>query len=191
MKTRCPWAKDDPDYIKYHDTEWGIPVFDDKILFEFLILEGAQAGLSWLTILKKRENYKKAFDDLDPSKIAKYDSFKINNLLNNKNIIRNKLKIKSAVSNAKAFLKIQKNFGSFSKYIWGFTDGRQIKNSYKKIEKIPAKTKISTIISIDLKKRGFSFVGPVICYSFMQAVGMVNDHLTDCFRYEEVSNYNF
>lgn len=183
---RCPWTGNDEDYIKYHDTEWGVPVFDDKKLFEFLVLEGAQAGLSWITILKKRENYRKAFDGFDASKIAKYNSVKINELTGNKGIVRNRRKIESAIINAKAFLKIQKEFKRFGDYIWSFTNYKQIRNSYKKLEEIPAKTDLSALISRDLKKRGFSFIGPVICYSFMQAVGIVNDHLTTCFRYNEI-----
>ncbi|QTA90312.1 DNA-3-methyladenine glycosylase I [Desulfonema magnum] len=186
MKTRCKWAGDDPLYIRYHDTEWGVPVHDDQKLFEFLILEGAQAGLSWITILKKRENYRNAYDNFNPRKIAGYDADKIKSLLTDKGIIRNKLKIESAIQNAKSFLAVQKEFGSFDAYIWQFTRGEAIKNQWKTQEEIPSKTKASVAMSNDLKKRGFKFTGPTICYAFMQAVGMVNDHIIDCFRYHEV-----
>jgi DNA-3-methyladenine glycosylase I len=186
MITRCTWSTRDPLYIKYHDKEWGTPLHNDRKLFEFLILEGAQAGLNWLMVLKKRENYRKAFDNFDPSKVAKYNQRKINSLLNNEGIIRNKIKIKSAVQNAKAFLKVRDEFGSFDKYIWQFTDGKTIQNSWDNIKKIPATSKISDLMSKDLKKRGFNFVGSTICYAFMQATGMVNDHTRDCFRYKEL-----
>ena len=186
MITRCTWSTRDPLYIKYHDKEWGTPLHNDRKLFEFLILEGAQAGLNWLMVLKKRENYRKAFDNFDPSKVAKYNQRKINSLLNNEGIIRNKIKIKSAVQNAKAFLKVRDEFGSFDKYIWQFTDGKTIQNSWDNIKKIPATSKISDLMSKDLKKRGFNFVGSTICYAFMQATGMVNDHTKDCFRYKEL-----
>lgn len=186
MKKRCEWSKSEPIYVSYHDKEWGVPVHDDRLLFEFLILEGAQAGLSWITILKKRENYKIAFDNFNPERIAKYNNKKIEELMLNNGIIRNRRKICAAIQNAKMFLKVQKEFGSFDKYIWQFVDGKPIKNKWKKLAEIPAKTKKSERISKDLKKRGFMFVGPIICYSFMQAVGMVNDHLVDCFRYKEV-----
>ena len=186
MTKRCSWADNDPLYIEYHDNEWGVPVYDDTKLFEFLLLEGAQAGLSWITILKKRENYRNAFDRFCPGVIAGYDERKISSLLENQGIIRNKLKINAAVNNAKAFLKIQEEYGSFSDYIWGFTGGKVIKNAWKTVSEVPASTQLSDIMSKDLKKRGFKFTGSVICYSFMQAVGMVNDHITDCFRYEEV-----
>ena len=181
---RCTWAGNDPVYQKYHDEEWGIPVHDDRKLFEMLILEGAQAGLSWITILRKRENYCKAFDNFNAKKIAKYDSKKIKQLLNNEGIVRNKLKIVSTVTNAKCFIEIQKEFGSFDKFIWQFTNGRQIKNKFKTLQELPAKTELSDIMSRELKKRGFKFVGSTICYAFMQAVGMVNDHTTDCYRYK-------
>jgi DNA-3-methyladenine glycosylase I len=183
---RCGWTKNDL-AIEYHDTEWGVPLHDDSGLFEFLILEGAQAGLSWDTILRKRENYRKAFDDFDPEKVARYTDKRIAKLLQDEGIIRNRLKIASAVSNAKAFLKVQKEFGSFDKYIWAFVDGKPIKNKWKEIGQVPAKTEVSDKISKDMKKRGFNFVGSTIIYAHMQATGMVNDHLTTCFRYKEVS----
>ena len=185
-KVRC-WDTNDPLYIEYHDKEWGVPVRDDNKLFEFLILEGFQAGVSWAIILKKRENFKRAFDGFDPVKISKYTDEDIKRLLNDKGILRNRLKIRSAITNAKNFLEVQSEFGSFSKYIWDFVDGTPIKNSYKSFSDMPARTKISEKMAKDLKKRGFKFVGPVICYSFMQAVGMVNDHLVHCFRYNEIS----
>jgi len=181
-KTRCAWVNEDPIYIRYHDEEWGVPVYGDRRLFEFLILEGAQAGLSWITILKKRENYRKAFKHFDTKKIAKYDQAQINKLLADEGIIRNKLKINSTVINAQAFLQIQKEFGSFEKYIWQFVDGKPIINHWRSSHEIPVTTTISDKLSKDLKKRGFKFVGSTICYAFMQAVGMVNDHITDCFR---------
>jgi DNA-3-methyladenine glycosylase I len=183
--TRCPWASDDLS-IRYHDKEWGTPVHDDTILFEFLILEGAQAGLSWDTILKKRQNYRAAFDNFDPKKIAYYDRGKIRGLMNNPGIIRNRLKIASAVQNAKAFLKVQDDFGSFDAYIWQFVGGSQIVNSRRSSKQVPARTPESDAMSKDLKKRGFSFVGTTICYAFMQATGLVNDHLTTCFRYSQL-----
>jgi DNA-3-methyladenine glycosylase I len=182
---RCDWAKNDP-AIDYHDKEWGVPQHDDQRLFEFLILEGAQAGLSWDTILRKRENYRAAFDDFDAEKIALYDEKKCAELLENEGIIRNRLKIKSAVQNANAFLKIQAEFGSFDKYIWQFVGGKPIVNNWKTLTGIPAKTEISDAISKDLKKRGFNFVGSTIMYAFMQACGLVNDHLVSCFRYNQV-----
>lgn len=180
MKTRCIWAKDDLN-IKYHDNEWGIPQHDDTKLFEFLLLEGAQAGLSWSTILKRREGYRKAFSDFDPIKVSKYTSKHVEKLLYNKKIIRNKLKINSAINNAKCFLKIQKEFGSFDKYVWSFVNNKPIINNFKKLSDLPASTTISEKLSKDLRNRGFNFVGPTICYAFMQAVGMVNDHTVDCF----------
>jgi DNA-3-methyladenine glycosylase I len=186
MKIRCKWAGSDPVYINYHDNEWGVEVHDDRILFEFLVLEGAQAGLNWITVLKKRDNYKKAFDNFDPELISAYDSDKIEALLLNKGIIRNRLKIESAVKNAKAFLSVKKEFGSFDVYIWNFVGGKQIINSWETYSQIPGFSKESILMSRDLKKRGFTFVGPTICYAFMQATGMVNDHTTDCFRYEEI-----
>jgi DNA-3-methyladenine glycosylase I len=186
MKSRCKWAETDPLYRVYHDTEWGAPVHDERLLFEFLILEGAQAGLSWLTVLKKRTAYRKAFDNFDPQRVARYDAKKIKELLSNEKIIRNRLKIEAAVQNGKAFLVVQKEFGSFAAYVWGFVGGKPIKNSWQTEGQVPAKTRESTILSDDLKRRGFQFVGPTICYAFMQAVGMVNDHTVDCFRYHEV-----
>ena len=186
MKSRCKWAGKDPLYVEYHDTEWGTPVHDERLLFEFLILEGAQAGLNWLTILKKRQEYRGAFDNFDPQKVARYDSNKIRELLLNKGIIRNRLKIEAAVQNGKAFLAVQKEFGSFAAYVWGFVGGNPIKNAWQTEGQVPAKTRQSTSLSDDLKRRGFKFVGPTICYAFMQAVGMVNDHTVDCFRYHEV-----
>jgi DNA-3-methyladenine glycosylase I len=183
--TRCPWARDDLS-IRYHDREWGTPVHDDAVLFEFLILEGAQAGLSWDTILKKRGNYRAAFDNFDPKKIARYDRRKVQTLMNNAGIIRNRLKIASAVKNAKEFLEVQDAFGSFDGYIWQFTSGSPRVNSWHSAKQVPASTAESDAMSKDLKKRGFSFVGTTICYAFMQATGMANDHLTSCFRYAEL-----
>lgn len=182
---RCEWAKHELE-VSYHDTEWGVPLHDDQRLFEFLILEGAQAGLSWLTVLKKRDEYRKAFDQFDPKKVARYTPAKIEKLLGNEGIIRNKLKINSAVRNAKAFLQIQKEFGSFDEYIWNFVGGKPITNQWKTLQDIPAKTPLSDTISKELKKRGFNFVGSTIIYAFMQATGMVNDHTTTCFRYNEI-----
>ena len=185
-KIRCPWPANDPLYIRYHDKEWGVPVHNDKKLFEFLLLEGFQAGLSWRTILIKRPNFRKAFDNFDFNKVAKYDKRKINSLMKDAGIIRNQLKINSAVSNAKAFIAVRKEFGTFNKYIWGFVDGNPIKNKFKLLKEIPARTELSDLISKDLKKRGFNFVGSTIIYSHMQATGMVNDHFVDCFRYNEL-----
>ena len=182
-KIRCQWVNADPLYIDYHDQEWGIPIYDDQKLFEFLILEGTQAGLSWITILKKRDNYRKAFDHFDTAKIAKYTPKKLEQLLLDPGIIRNRLKVQAAVTNAKLFLEIQKEYGSFSQYIWSFVDGKPIKNHWKQFSDVPTITEISDKMSKDLKKRGFKFVGSTICYAFMQAVGMVNDHTTDCFCY--------
>ncbi len=188
MKKRCQWAEGDPDYIAYHDKEWGVPVHEDQTLFEFLLLEGAQAGLSWLTILKKRGNYRKAFDLFSPEKIARYDRLKTEQLLSDSGIIRNRLKINAAVGNARAFLTTAREFGSFDDYLWRFVDGHPITNAWKHETEIPAQTDISRKLSRDLKSRGFVFVGPVICYSYMQAVGMVNDHVIDCFRYREIKD---
>ena len=182
---RCTWARNDL-AIAYHDAEWGVPLHDDQGLFEFLVLEGAQAGLSWDTILRKREAYRKAFDNFDPAKVARYSEAKIEKLLQNEGIIRNRLKVASAVSNAKAFLKVQKEFGSFDAYIWNFVGGKPIVNKWNDISQIPAKTHISDAISKDMKNRGFKFVGSTIMYAHMQATGMVNDHLMSCFRYKEV-----
>lgn len=183
MQQRCFWVNEDPLYIDYHDTEWGKPVYNDETLFEFLLLESFQAGLSWITILKKRENFRKAFDNFDYKKIAKYDMAKYEELITNAGIIRNKLKVKSAITNAQLFEEIQKEFGSFSTYIWNFVDGKPIVNAFKSREEVPATTSISDAISKDLKKRGFKFVGSTIIYAFMQATGMVNDHTTDCICY--------
>jgi len=186
VKPRCDWAGSDPLYVKYHDTEWGVPLHDDRRLFEFLILDGFQAGLSWLTILKKRENYRAAFDNFDPLKIAAYKSAKKRALLSNAGIIRNKLKIEAAIQNAASYLSVQREFGSFDNYIWQFVGGRTLKNKWQTVAAIPAWTKESAVMSADLKRRGFKFVGPTICYAFMQAAGLVNDHIWGCFRYEEV-----
>ncbi len=183
---RCGWAKNDL-AVAYHDAEWGAPQHDDRTLFEFLILEGAQAGLSWDTILRKRENYRAAFDNFDFTKIARYDAEKVAELLQNEGIIRNRLKIASAISNAKSFLKIQDEFGSFDKYIWSFVGGKPVKNARKNMSEVPAKTEISDAMSKDLKNRGFNFVGSTIMYAFMQACGLVNDHTVDCFRYEKIN----
>jgi DNA-3-methyladenine glycosylase I len=186
MIIRCAWSTNDPLYIKYHDKEWGKPLHNDRKLFEFLVLEGAQAGLNWLMVLKKRENYRKAFDNFEPEIIAGYNKRKINSLLKNEGIIRNKIKINSAIQNANAFLKVKDEFGSFNKYIWQFTDGKTIQNSWDNIKKVPATSPVSDLMSKDLKKRGFNFVGSTICYAFMQATGIVNDHTKDCFRYKEL-----
>jgi DNA-3-methyladenine glycosylase I len=186
-KSRCFWVSDDPIYIDYHDQEWGVPIYDDQRLFEFLILEGAQAGLSWLTILKRREQYRHCFDYFDAEKIARYDDKKYHDLLINPGIIRNRLKIQSTITNAQAYLRIKETVPHFSDYLWQFVDGNPIQNQWKNHQHIPASTKISDALSKDLKKRGFKFVGSTICYAFMQAVGMVNDHLTDCFRYHDLS----
>jgi DNA-3-methyladenine glycosylase I len=188
MKIRCPWVKKDPLLIEYHDHEWGSPVHDDNLLFEFLALEGAQAGLSWITVLKKRKNYREAFDNFDPAKIALYNEEKIEELMNDPGIIRNRRKITAAVANAKSVLKIQEEWDSFDRYIWKFVDGKPIENKWENMEDIPAFTPESENMSKNLKKRGFKFVGPTICYAFMQAVGMVNDHVVDCFRHEEIEN---
>lgn len=187
MKIRCLWCGSDPLYTKYHDEEWGVPVHDDRKLFEMLTLEGAQAGLSWITVLKKRDNYRKAFNNFDVVKISKYSEKKIAKLLENPGIIRNRLKVNSTVTNAKAFIKIQNEFDSFDKYIWQFVDYKPILNKFTTLKNLPAKTEISDEMSKDLKKRGFKFVGSTICYAFMQATGMVNDHVTDCFRYKELT----
>lgn len=185
--TRCPWAGTDPLYIHYHDTEWGVPVYDDRKLFEFLTLEGAQAGLSWITVLKKRENYRKAFADFDPKKVARFTPKKIEALLQNEGIVRNRLKLESTVTNAQAFLKVVKEFGSFQSYQWQFVKGKPLQNNRKTLKDIPATSPESDAFSKDLKKRGFRFVGSTIIYAHMQAVGMVNDHLTTCFRYDPSS----
>lgn len=184
---RCTWAGKDPVMIQYHDHEWGVPVHDDRQLFEFLILEGAQAGLNWSTILHKRPAYKELFDNFDPHRVAEYTDSKIAKLISNPNIVRNRLKINSAVTNAKAFLAIQNTFGSFDRFIWSFVDGMTIQNQYARESQVPSQTQISRNMSMTLKKRGFKFVGPTICYAFMQATGMVNDHTTDCFRHKTLS----
>jgi DNA-3-methyladenine glycosylase I len=186
MKNRCIWCGEDPLYIDYHDNEWGVPIHDDRLLFEFLILEGAQAGLSWITILKKRDNYRKAFHNFDYKKVSNYSQDDIERLMNNSGIVRNRRKIESTIKNAQGLIKIQEEFGSFDSYLWGYADGKPIQNQWKSMAEIPAKTQISEKLSKNLKKRGFNFVGPTICYAFMQAIGMVNDHIIDCFRYEEV-----
>ena len=185
-KNRCSWCGNDPLYVKYHDEEWGVPVYDDDKLFEFLILETFQAGLSWITVLKKRENFRKAFDNFDYKKIANYNNDKFDELIQDAGIIRNKLKIKATITNAISFMEVQKEFGSFSNYIWKFTKGKPIVNKWRSLDEIPATTELSDTISKDLKKRGFKFVGPTVIYAHMQATGMVNDHLVDCFRYNKV-----
>ena len=186
-KKRCEWvASADPLYIQYHDTEWGVPLHDDRMLFEFIILDGFQAGLSWFTILKKREHFREVFDAFDPQKIAVYDERKKSMLLSDPGIIRNRQKINAAIQNAKAFLRIQDEFGLFDRYIWQFVGNKPKRNSWKTLKEIPAKTEESEAMSRDLYKRGFQFVGPTICYAFMQAAGLVNDHVVDCFRYKEI-----
>ncbi len=190
-KQTCSWPTSDPLLIEYHDKEWGVPVHNDRRLFEFLILEGFQAGLSWLTILRKRENFRKAFDNFDFNKVAAYDERKINSLMNDSGIIRNRLKIAGAVTNAKAFLEVRKEFGTFDKYIWSFTRGKPVHNGFKSLKELPAKTELSDLISMDLKKRGFKFVGSTIVYAHMQATGMVNDHIKKCFRYKELVSKSY
>ncbi len=186
-KARCTWCGVDPVYVAYHDKEWGVPVHDDRLLFEFLVLEGAQAGLSWSTILKKRDAYRRAFDSFDPGKVARYDKRKTAALLADAGIVRNKLKIESAIKNAKAFLEVEEEFGSFAAYQWRFVDGRPIQNRRRSLKEVPPRTDQSDAMSKDLKSRGFSFVGSTIIYAHMQAVGMVNDHVVDCFRHGEVA----
>ncbi|MCA9743113.1 MAG: DNA-3-methyladenine glycosylase I [Deferribacteres bacterium] len=187
MLKRCEWAPaNDPLYVAYHDDEWGVPAHDDRLLFEMLILEGAQAGLSWSTILKKRENYRLAFDHFDAHKIALYDESKLAELLANPGIVRNRLKVAAAIKNARAFLAVKKEFVSFDAYIWQFVQGKPKVNAWRSLKELPAQTAESDAMSKDLKKRGFTFVGSTICYAFMQAVGMVNDHIVDCFRYQQV-----
>jgi DNA-3-methyladenine glycosylase I len=186
MLTRCGWATSDPLYVAYHDEEWGVPVYDDGLLFEFLVLEGAQAGLSWLTILRKRESYRRTFSGFDPAKVARFDRRRVERILQNPGVVRNRLKVQSAVANARAFLRVQEEFGSFSAYQWRFVGGRPRQNRWRSLEEIPARTPESDVWSRDLKRRGFSFVGPTIVYAHMQAVGMVNDHLVGCFRHREV-----
>ena len=190
MIQRCPWPKDDPLMIEYHDKEWGVPLHDDKKLFEFMVLDAFQAGLSWSIVLKKRENFRKAFDGFDVKKIARYDEKKIQSLMNDKGIIRNQLKIRATVNNVRSFIKIQKEFGSFDKYIWQFTGHKIIQNKLISLDQLPVTSPESNAMSKDLKKRGFKFVGSTICYAFMQAAGMVNDHLASCFRYEGVNAGN-
>lgn len=186
---RCRWVHNQPDiYIKYHDEEWGVPVHDDRLLFAKLVLDGAQAGLSWLTILKKRDSYYKAFDDFDIKTVAGYNDAKINELMQNPGIVRNRLKITSAVKNARIIMGIQKEYGTFDSYLWGFTDNKIIQNNFSDISEIPAKTKLAENISKDMKKRGMSFIGPTIIYAYIQAIGMVNDHTTDCFRHKQLNN---
>jgi DNA-3-methyladenine glycosylase I len=184
---RCTWAGDDPRYVRYHDEEWGVPVHDDRVLFEFLLLEGAQAGLSWSTILNKRDHYREVFDRFDPRAVASYEDAKIEALLQDPGIVRNRRKVEAAITNARAFLEVQQEFGTFDRYVWDFVGGRPIRNAWTSIAEIPTESPESVAMSVDLKKRGFKFVGPTICYAFMQAVGMVNDHTIDCFRYRELS----
>ena len=188
LQTRCAWGDSHPLYLPYHDTEWGVPLHNDRRLFEMLVLEGAQAGLSWLTILKKRRAYQQAFDQFDPHKVARYDKRKVMQLLDNDGIIRNRLKITSAINNARRFLDLQEEFGSFDRYIWQLVDGRPIQNAWKRPSQIPTRTTESDALSKDLKVRGFTFVGSTICYAHMQATGMVNDHLVDCFSYPLIRN---
>jgi len=191
MTERCAWVPDDPLYQWYHDREWGVPVHDDRLLFEYLILEGAQAGLSWQTVLRKRENYRRLFDNFQAEKIVSYNEEKIRALLADPGIIRNRLKIAATVRNARCFLQVKKEFGSFDNYIWQFVGGEPIINAWKTVEEVPARTTVSDAMSKDLKKRGFKFVGSTICYAFMQAVGMVNDHTVNCFRYRQLLSQNF
>ena len=186
-KYLCSWVpSSDELYQKYHDEEWGVPVYDDQKIFEFLVLESAQAGLSWITVLRKRENYRKVFLNFDPRKVAKFTANNVAQLMNNAGIIRNRMKIEATINNAKQFLEVQKEFGTFAKYIWRFVDGKPICNRWKKLADLPTKTEIAENLSNDLKRRGFKFLGPTVIYAHMQATGMVNDHTTDCFRYKEV-----
>lgn len=186
MTNRCGWSITDPLMIEYHDNEWGVPLHDDRKHFEFIVLDGAQAGLSWQTVLRKREAYRKAFDNFDYRKVARYNEKKITELLNDPGIIRNRLKVSSAVKNARAFLAVREEFGTFDEYIWQFVGGSPVQNSWKSLKELPAKTPISDAMSKDMKKRGFNFVGSTICYAYMQAAGMVNDHTVDCFRHREL-----
>ncbi len=186
MKKRCEWCGTDPLYVDYHDNDWGVPVHDDRLLFEMIVLEGAQAGLSWSTVLKKRESYRKAFDNFDPAKVTRYTDKRMARLLENPGIIRNRLKVASAVRNARAFLDVAEEFGTFDAYIWRFVDFKTIQNEWNHMRELPATTPESDAMSKDLKKRGFNFVGSTICYALMQSIGMVNDHVVDCFRYREV-----
>jgi len=190
VKKRCVWVTDDSLYVDYHDKEWGVPIYDDQILFEFLILEGAQAGLSWITVLKKRENYRRCFANFDPNVIVRFNPSKIEKLLMNPDIIRNKLKIESVITNAKAYLQVINEYDTFSKYIWSFVNNKPVCNYWKNLHQVPTKTPISDIMSKDLKKRGFKFIGTTICYAFMQAIGMVNDHTINCFRHKEISSHD-
>ena len=183
---RCGWAGDDPLYVAYHDEEWGVPVHDDRKLFEFLVLEGAQAGLAWITILRKRDGYRAAFADFDPEKVSRFDRRSVARLLRNASIVRNRQKIGAAIANARAFLAVQDEFGSFDAYVWRFVDGRPIQNRRRTLKQVPAKTRESEALSKDLRRRGFEFVGPTICYAHMQATGMVNDHLVGCFRHAQL-----
>nr|WP_246138237.1 DNA-3-methyladenine glycosylase I [Fodinibius salinus] len=191
MPDRCDWCENTFDqYVRYHDEEWGVPVHDDRVLFEFLILETAQAGLSWSTILKKREGYRKAFAEFDVEKVVKFDAEKIQQLLNNPDIVRNERKVRSAISNAKCFIEVQNEFDSFDQYLWSFVDGNPVQNEWNNMDQVPATTKLSDKLSKDLKNRGFSFIGSTTIYAYMQSVGLVNDHLTSCFRYSKVKNAN-
>lgn len=187
-KVRCGWCEGDPLYEAYHDSEWGVPLKDDTAIFEFLILETFQAGLSWITILRKRENFRKAFDNFDYNKVANYSEEKLAGLMLNSGIIRNRLKIRAAVSNAQAFIRVQEEYGSFSNYVWSFVDGIPLQNDWNHLKEVPASTSVSEALSKDLKKKGFKFVGPTVVYAHMQATGMVNDHITQCFRHQEVKN---
>lgn len=187
MCKRCSWPGADPLYIKYHDEEWGVPLHDEQRLFEFLILEGAQAGLSWITILKKRDAYRKAYSHFDVEKVARFNSRSVERLLNNPGIVRNRLKIEASITNARAFINVQDEYGSFNDFIWDYVDGKPIQNKFKTLKQLPATTPLSDTISKDLKKRGFKFVGSTICYAFMQATGMVNDHVTSCYRFKEIA----
>jgi DNA-3-methyladenine glycosylase I len=186
-RTRCAWSGTDPTYVGYHDTEWGVPVHDERVLFEFLVLEGAQAGLSWITILRKRDAYRRAFDGFDPEKVARYGERKVEALLGDAGIVRNRMKVESAVKNARAFLAVQEEFGSFDAYQWRFVEGQPLQNRWRSMKEVPPRTSVSDAYSKDLKKRGFGFVGSTIVYAHMQAVGMVNDHVVDCFRHREVA----
>jgi len=188
MITRCEWAGIDPLYVAYHDQEWGVPVYDDRLLFEFLVLEGMQAGLSWATILRKRENFRRAFDGFDPLKVAAYGEEKVAALLADSGIVRNRLKVRAAIENARAFLEVQREFGSITEYIWRFVGGKPIVNAWRSVQEIPAQSAEAVEMSKDLIRRGFRFVGPTICYAHMQATGMVNDHVVSCFRYAELLN---
>lgn len=188
MIPRCAWAGNDALYQHYHDAEWGVPLHDDQRLFEFLILEGAQAGLSWITILRKRENYRAAFDNFEAARIAAYDTDKIAALMQNSGIVRNRLKLQSTVVNAQQYLRVQDEFGSFAGFLWQFVDGKPLQNAWRSWNEVPGSTEVSDVMSLELKRRGFKFVGTKICYALMQATGMVNDHTTDCFRYEELRN---